>query len=133
MGKAEKKKSKEPPIQANSLGWQSSSPDGDFLMKLINAKKVTAATPPGYIRENWPQFQKYKHKSFAAGLRYLKNSLNLNVRGGSVAPAAADGTLSTNANFVIEFVFVFQYFIIIEILLTTLFCWNSSSSILYHQ
>ena len=79
MGKSKSKRKPRKRAYAYK-GWKCNSADGQFLARLFRKGELSPAAMPSLIKERYPQFQKYKTESFAAGLRRLKAKLGLNTR-----------------------------------------------------
>ena len=61
-------------------GWKANNKDGKLLYKLLKKGLVQKDTPPGAVKEKWPQFRAYKDEAFAGGLRRMKHKMGLLVR-----------------------------------------------------
>ena len=84
---------------SKNLGWKTNSKDGKLLTKLLKERKLSPGATPGYIKEQFPVFNKYKADSFASGLRRLKSKLGLNVRGNtgkSISTSSTDPFYSSD-------------------------------------
>lgn len=70
-------------VKEGTKGWKSGSKDGKYLEHLIKNNKVSAGITAGALKEDFPQFKKYKSDAFAAALRRLRKKYGSNVRGES--------------------------------------------------
>jgi len=61
-------------------GWRSTNADGKMLKRLLLKGTITAAMPPGAVKEQWSEFRKYNNEAFSAGLRRMKHKLGILVR-----------------------------------------------------
>ena len=78
-----------------TIGFKTSSTDGQFLKKLLVSGKISKGCPPKEILQSFPQFKKYKPESFRSGLRRLKTATGFNVREAAVAKNAEEGKSGT--------------------------------------
>ena len=80
MGKTSFKKRRST-IRQGMKGWKQSSRDGLKLIYLLRKGLVSPGVTPTALKEEYPQYRKYKPDALSAGLRRIKAKYSINVRG----------------------------------------------------